>query len=162
MNTPSETMIRPCQVFHLISYLQYPFMLVATGYYIPFVISLAQRHPDWGYLNYALLLFGVALSFSTLQDTAKTQNKFSKKIWESPEKGRMALLLLAMLAFGFIACGLLMHCFSSSEVTSNIAVGVIVLGIGFVGVLKSGIEMFENHRKDKNITQDNPEHQDGL
>lgn len=32
----------------------------------------------------------------------------------------------------------------------NAAVGVIVLGIGMIGVLKGAIEMFENHRKDKN------------
>ncbi|WP_340105059.1 hypothetical protein [Rhodohalobacter sp. 8-1] len=33
---------------------------------------------------------------------------------------------------------------------NSVAVGVMVLGIGYIGVLKSGIEMYENHRVDKN------------
>lgn len=147
-------MTNPRKIFNVISYLQYPLMLGAVGFYIPFVISLTKNNPDWTFLNYTLILFGVALSFSTLQDTTKTQNKLSKKIWENPKKGRIAILIIALPAFGFIIFGLSMLYFSKSDMTENIAVGITVLGIGLVGLLKSGIELFENHRKDKNTTAD--------
>ena len=145
-------MNNPRKIFNAISYLQYPLMLGAIGFYIPFIISLTKNSPDWTSLNYTLILFGVALSFSTLQDTTKTQNKFSKKVWEDPKKGRIAIVIIALLAFGLIIFGLSMLYFSKSDMTENIAVGITVLGIGLVGLLKSGIEMFENHRKDKNTT----------
>lgn len=122
-------------------------------FYIPFILSLQKNNPDWAALNQVLILFGVALSFSTLQDTTKTQNKFSRKIWENPTKGKIAIILMAVLAFGFIISGLSMLYSSKSDVTENIAVGITVLGIGLIGLLKAGIEMFENHRLDK-ITTD--------
>ena len=40
--------------------------------------------------------------------------------------------------------------FSKDEIPKNITFGILVLGIGVIGMLKSAIEMFENHRKDKN------------
>jgi len=40
--------------------------------------------------------------------------------------------------------------FSKDEIPNNITFGILVLGIGVIGMLKSAIEMFENHRKDKN------------
>lgn len=140
----------PKQLFHLISYLQYPLYAGAIVFYIPFVRSLMDKSTDWSMLNYVLILFGVALSFSTLQDTTKTQNTFSKKVWESPIKGKIALGFIAFLAFSFVTVGLTLLYVSRSNATESIAVGVTVLGVGLVGVLKSALEMFENHRKDKN------------
>lgn len=140
----------PKQLFHLISYVQYPLYAGAIVFYIPFVRSLMDKSTDWNMLNYVLILFGVALSFSTLQDTTKTQNTFSKKVWESPIKGKIALGFIAFLAFSFVTVGLTLLYSSQSPATENIAVGVTVLGVGLVGVLKSALEMFENHRRDKN------------
>ncbi len=143
-------MRNPRKIFHLVSYLQYPLVIAAVICYIPFVVALTNNELDWNSLNYVLILFGVSLSFSTLQDTKKTQNKISRKIWEHPTKGKIALVFMAIIAFGFIAFGLFTFFQSSTENTENVAVGLVVLGIGFIGILKSSIEMFENHRKDKN------------
>ncbi|MCB0497541.1 MAG: hypothetical protein KDC79_15465 [Cyclobacteriaceae bacterium] len=139
----------PKQLFHLISYLQYPLYAGAIVFYVPFVRSLMDKAPNWTMLNYVLILFGVAISFSTLQDTTKTQNKVSRKVWESPVKGKIALGFIALLAFSFVGVGLALLYVSRSDTTESIAVGITVLGIGLVGVLKSALEMFENHRKDK-------------
>ena len=145
-------MKNPRTIFHLISYLQYPLMLAAVAFYVPFILSLKSGALDWTYLNYALIIFGIALSFSTLQDTTKTQNKLSRKIWESPTKGKITIVVMALFAFSMIIGGLSMLYFSQTGITESVAVGLIVLGIGLIGLLKSAIEMFENHRKDKNTT----------
>ena len=100
-------------------------------------------------MNYVLILFGVALSFSTLQDTNKTQNKFSRKIWENPVKGKIALIVISISAFAFVVIGLFTLYYSKTDNSENISVGITVLGIGLVGLLKSALEMFENHRTDK-------------
>ncbi len=140
----------PRKIFHTISYLQYPLMLASLAFYVPFVISMINKSTDWSMLNYVLILFGVALSFSTLQDTTTTQNAFSKKIWQHPIKGKIMLTVIAALAFVLVVAGLLALFLFEADQTEGVAVGITVLGIGMIGLLKSAVEMFENHRKDKN------------
>lgn len=139
----------PRKVFHTISYLQYPLLLAALGFYVPFVISMLNKQPDWESLNHVLILFGVSLSFSTLQDTTTTQNKISKKIWQHPTKGKVALVIIAIMAFGFMVAGLVALMWFKADHSQTVAVGVTVLGIGLLGVLKAAIEMFEHHRLDR-------------
>lgn len=105
--------------FHKISYLQYPLMLVGLYWMArPLINNLNNLWADY---NMALIFYGLAISLSTLQDTTKSQNKLSLKIWQSPRYARIFL--------------------------NEISFGIISLGIGFVGVLKSGIEMAEHHQK---------------
>lgn len=92
--------------FHKVSYLQYPFMAVALWYVIKpytylfddpenyFLIALAD------YQN-MLIFLGIGISFSTLQDTTKTQNNFSKKVWQSPRKGKAFSSVHSRLDFYF-------------------------------------------------------------
>jgi len=134
----------------MISYLQYPLILVALVFYVPFVMSLLNKSVDWSYLNHSLILLGVALSFSTLQDTTTTQNELSKKIWQDPKKGQRMLYLVAVMALLFMLAGFLFLFVLPIKGAEDVAVGLIVLGIGFIGILKAAIEMFENHRLDKN------------
>ena len=134
----------------MISYLQYPLILVALVFYVPFVMSLLNKAVDWSHHNYSLILLGVALSFSTLQDTTTTQNELSKKIWQDPKKGQRMLYLVAVMALLFMLAGFLFLFVLPIKGAEDVAVGLIVLGIGFIGILKAAIEMFENHRLDKN------------
>lgn len=136
--------------FHIISYLQYPLIAVALVLYYPLMKSFKAGSLDWELVNYILILFGTALSFSTLQDTTKTQNKISKKVWFDPVKGKIMLVFFAVMAHLFIIAGFILMIYKKNSMQENAAVGVIVLGIGMIGVLKGAIEMFENHRKDKN------------
>lgn len=140
----------PKKLFHIVSYLQYPILASSLIFYIPFVISLYNQTPDWNALNFMLILVGLGLSFSTLQDTTTTQNKFSERIWKSPKKGKYMLIAMAVFAGLLIVSGLIFMVLSKDDLTNSVAVGVMVLGIGYIGILKSGIEMYENHRIDKN------------
>lgn len=137
-------------LFHRVSYLQYPFVLVSLYYYTFFVMSLAEGAPDWEQMNSVLVFFGIAISFSTLQDTSTTQNALSRRVWESPRKGKIALGALAVMTAFFMISGLLGFLNSYSAAHEEVSLGLIVLSIGLLGLLKAAIEMFENHRRDKN------------
>ncbi|MEO9020691.1 MAG: hypothetical protein ABI237_13730 [Ginsengibacter sp.] len=143
-------MFNPRNVFQIISYIQYPMMLIAMFYVLkPYFLGFDTI---WENYNYTLIFMGLAFSFSTLQDTTKTQNKFSKKIWENPEKGKTALVIFGLMALCFLLLGFFGIYISKSEILQQVSFGMIVLGIGLIGVLKSAIEMFENHRLDKKGT----------
>lgn len=138
-------------LFHYVSYIQYPLMLIALYFVLSsYFYGIESTELIFKNLNLMLIFMGLAISFSTLQDTNKTQNKFSKKIWESPKKGKVALVCLCVLCLFLIICGLYGFLNTNDDVLKEISLGIIVLGIGMIGMLKTAIEMFENHRKDKN------------
>lgn len=142
-------MFNPKKVFEKISYLQYPSMIVALLFTLkPYFFGFETI---WENYNYAMIFFGLGISLSTLQDTSKTQNNFSKKIWQDPKKGKIAIIFMALLAALFILVGLFGIYVSTNEIIKQLAFGTIVLGIGYIGMLKTAIEIFENHRMDKKI-----------
>jgi hypothetical protein len=124
-------------------------MIVVLYYYVQVIISIANGDPDWSALNSALIFLGILVGFSTLQDTTKTQNKISRKIWESPNKGRIALWTISVLVLLFLISGLIGFLSSRENIHKQVSFGLIVLGIAMLGMLKGAIEMFENHRKDR-------------
>lgn len=144
------------QLFHYISYLQYPLMLVAMYFVLrPLIEGMdgeAQINFFFSSLNSALIFMGLSVSFSTLQDTTKTQNEVSRKIWEDPKKGKTMLVLMALFTLFFMLGGLYGYfgIQAHNSKFKELSFGMIVFSIGWLGLLKAAIEMFENHRKDKN------------
>ena len=136
------------RIFHLISYLQYPLLLVALGYMAhPYFAGLDTFWQTfWPSVNNALIFSGLAISFSTLQDTTKTQNNFSKKIWENPRKGMLALWVISATTLAFLAVGMYGLYVSKGGIVKEVSFGVLMLGLGYVGLLKTAIEMHEHHR----------------
>lgn len=135
-------------LFHFISYLQYPFMLLAV-----YVVLTGNPDLIFETINKVLILFGLGISFSTLQDTTKTQNKMSRKIWEHPIKGKLALLVMSLMTLAMLVTGILEYFSTEDSKFKEMSMGLIVLGIGYIGLLKTAIEMFENHRLDKSPRQ---------
>jgi uncharacterized membrane protein len=105
-------------------------------------------------LNNVLIFMGLSVSFSSLQDTSKTQNELSKKIWEDPIKARIMIIIMALAILFFLLSGLFGYFFLEVGVMKEVSIGIIIFGLGMFGLLKAAIEMFENHRKDKNPTAD--------
>ena len=136
------------QFFHYVSYLQYPMM--AVGLYFVLQPYFNDFNEMFNSLNRALVFVGLGISLSTLQDTTKTQNEASRKIWESPKKGKLFLILMSAMTLFFIVSGLFGIFASEEAILSELSLGLVVIGIGFLGILKAGSEMFENHRLDKN------------
>ena len=141
--------------FHYISYLQYPLILIALYFALsPYMMGMEKlrENPDLIFenLNNLLIFMGLAVSFSSLQDTTKTQNNFSKKIWENPKNGKITIITMSVMIMLILIMGLIGYLNVNNGILKNLAVGLIVLGLGMFGFLKATIEMFENHRKDKN------------
>jgi hypothetical protein len=132
------------QLFQAISYLQYPLMLAALGWMVyPY---FAGFDTFWTSLNNALVFMGLGISFSTLQDTSKTQNNFSKKIWEDPRKGMLALIVISGTTLVFLAVGMFGFFLSEGGILKEVSFGTLMLGLGYVGLLKTAIEMHDHHR----------------
>ena len=132
------------QIFQAISYLQYPLMLAGLGWMVyPY---FAGFDTFWTSLNNALVFMGLGISFSTLQDTTKTQNNFSKKIWEDPRKGMLALMVIAGTTLVFLTVGMFGFFLSEGGILKEVSFGTLMLGLGYVGLLKSAIEMHDHHR----------------
>ncbi|MFY0673311.1 MAG: hypothetical protein JXQ87_07895 [Bacteroidia bacterium] len=134
--------------FHYLSYLQYPFLIIALYFYFLFIFSF-KSGVEWAQLNNMLVIMGLSISFSTLQDTNKVQNKLSKKVWENPKKGKAFILILSVSIFTTIVSGLIFFFNATDGALKEISIGLIVFSIGMIGLLKTAIEMFENHRLDK-------------
>lgn len=141
-------MIDTRKVFHVISYLQYPMMLIAMYFVLQPYFN--DFNGIFKALNTGLIFLGLGVSFSTLQDTTKTQNEVSRKIWEHPIKGKIFLVLISVVTFTLIITGIIGVFAAAEAPLSELSLGLVVLGIGLVGLLKSASEMFENHRLDKN------------
>ena len=119
-------------------------------------LETIKQNPDLYFenLNSMLIFMGLGVSFASLQDITKTQNKLTRKIYEDPKKGRLFILMI-ILMIGFVLGSGLVGFFSNNDKTINeLSVGLIVLGLGMFGFLKAGVEMFEYHRSDKNAAAD--------
>ena len=142
-------------LFHYLSYLQYPLMIFAIFYAIEPYFKGSVGSPDENNLvldslNNMMIFLGLGISFSSLQDTTKTSLKFEKKIWENPKKGMWVIALIILLSFSITAFGVFGYFITENEQIKEVSFGAIVFGVGFIGFLKTGIEVFNNHRIDKN------------
>jgi len=139
--------------FHYLSYLQYPIMVVGLWFIIRPLILKDQGSFLENY-NMALIMIGLGISISTLQDTAKTQNKASRKIWEDPGKGKFMIILFSVAILVMIGSGLFFYLATTQSVLQEVSIGIMVVGIGSISMLKAMIEMRENHRKDRSTPED--------
>ncbi len=75
--------------FHYLSYLQYP-LLAGCMYFTSQLISDKFNLKTYlENINNILVLMGLAISFSTLQDAKKVSLKIEKKVWQSPKAGKI-------------------------------------------------------------------------
>jgi uncharacterized membrane protein YbhN (UPF0104 family) len=135
----------PKQAFQVISYLQYPFMVAGLLFCVKPIV-FAELSSLFSNLNIGLAFFGLGISFSTLQDTTKTQNDFSKRIYQNPKRSRIFLMVIFLQVLFFSALGLIGLFQSAQSPLNEIALGLISVGIGLIGVLKAAGEMAQHHR----------------
>jgi len=136
------------RLFQGVSYLQYPFMALALFYVLrPYTNGFTSLLADF---NLALLHAGVAIGFSSLQDPTTTQNQVSRRVWEDPRKGSWAIGLIGAVVVLSLGGGLAALYVPGDSRWSQLAMGLVGLGLGLFGLLKTAIEMFEHHRLDRN------------
>ena len=151
---PARSSVSIRDVFQWVSYLQYPAMLAAIAYTAKSAWTASHMGPagwspvfdDW---NYVLLYAGISVGLSSLQDSTRTQNDVSRRVWQDPRKGRWMLMLLSAYAMGAMVVGLVGAYMAESTVVNQLSLGLMAFGLGMVGLLKTAIEMREHHRLDK-------------
>jgi hypothetical protein len=90
---------------------------------------------------------GLSISFSTLQDTTKTQNEISRKIWSNPIYSKTFLIYISVSTFALLGMGAFGFFFSQEGIIKEVSFGTMMLGIGNLSLLKAALEMAENHQK---------------
>ena len=140
-------------LFHYLSYLQYPLMIFVIYFALePYLNGFFESEDKMNLaldsINNMMIFLGLGISFSSLQDTTKTSLKFEKKIWEDPKKGIWIIALIILLSFSTLAFGVFGYFITENEQIKEVSFGAIVLGVGLLGFLKTGIEVFDSHRKD--------------
>ena len=136
-------MNRATAIFHKVSYLQYPLMGVAMLFALqPYFNGFEDV---FGSFNKMLMFMGLSISFSTLQDTTKTQNKLSLRIYQNPTYSKYFLIYVGVMILFFIALGIIGLLGTENSKLQELSLGMIVMGIGMIGMLKSVFEMAKNH-----------------
>ena len=127
-------------LFQKISYLQYPLLAIGLFFlYRPIVSRLNNLVEDF---NLGLVFMGLAITFSTLQDTKKTQNKLSEKIWKNKKYATWFIVYFLFIIFILIALALFWQ-FGNNAALQGLSWGVLSIAMGLVVVVKAGLEMAE-------------------
>jgi len=92
--------------------------------------------------NLGLVLMGLAITFSTLQDTKKTQNKLSQKIWSNKKYASRVIVYFLILIFTLFALAMFWQ-WKGDAALQGLSWGVLSIAMGLIGVVKSGLEMAE-------------------
>ncbi|NBB87002.1 MAG: hypothetical protein GVY12_12420 [Bacteroidetes bacterium] len=156
-------MSNPRTVFHAVSYLQYLFIGFGVIYLVLPLLGVSgtadvatvdlTSAAFTGFIvergNVALLMIGIGVSLSTVQDTRTTQNTLSERIWRDPIKGKMTLALMAVLSLSLIAVSLVGIFVFPNSIVGGLAHGILALGVAYIGVTRAALEMFDHHCGDR-------------
>lgn len=130
-------MSRFLKYFHYLSYLQYVFLVWALFYWI--MIFIGSKSYQNIYINYSLILFGISISFTSFYNL-KNKKGFSDKLFLKPKLFKVYIVYVLVLSFSLLFWGIYLYFFAASGKSSDISIGLIVLGIGVLNLLKMSIE----------------------
>ena len=120
--------------------MQYPLMGISLFFmYRPWLNNRQNLLDDF---NLGLVFMGLAITFSTLQDTKKTHNKMSEKIWKNKKYATWFIVYFLLIIFVLIALALFWQ-FGDNAALQGLSWGVLSIAMGLIGVVKSGLEMAE-------------------
>ncbi len=142
------------QIFHTISYLQYPLLLVGLfliakpifkGY------NFLSENPEYLFETYnnALIFLGLTLSFASLQDPSKTSLRYEQRIWRNPKKAKTIFIITICTTALFFVSGIIGF-LARESLMRNFSYSSLILGIGLLGYLKLQLDIFENYRESGN------------
>lgn len=139
------------QIFHTLSYLQYPLLVIGLYLIVKPVFKgfdFLSSNPEYLFQTYnnALIFLGITLSFASLQDPSKTSLSYEKNIWKSPKKAKIIFFFTISTIVVFFTAGILGFLVTES-VIKEFSYGSLILAIGLLGYLKLQIDIFENHKE---------------
>lgn len=133
------------KIFHYISFLQYPSLIIALYYcYKPILFQSETVISD---LNLGLLFLGIALSFASLADISR-RTKIGDKIFGNPKNAKRWIVYLAILLISILSMGVFAQFFTDKNDLKDLSIGIFVLGIGMVGLLRMTLEIIKTYQAD--------------
>ena len=82
---------------------------------------------------------GIGFGLDSLKDYKKL-NWLDRQVLHRPKVARFYLAVMALVIFSFIGMGVKAYFSTEDSTLKEVAIGLIVFGIGAIGFLKSGIE----------------------
>lgn len=135
------------RILHYISFSKYPILLISIYFcYKPILQSDTDFFKN---LNIGLIFLGVGLSLDSLKDYKKL-NWLDKKVLHNPKIAKYYFLYIGIITLGFILIGIFCYLKPDNQL-NEISIGLIVMGIGMLGFLKSGIETTKDYMEKNNI-----------
>ena len=138
------------KTLHYVSFLQYPFMLIALYYcYEPLIKGFDSLDRDAIIENYNLgfLFFGIALSFTSLADLRK-RTKLGDKIFGKEKSAKRWLIFASCIILMIFSFAVICKFFTKDEELENLSIGIFVLGIGMLGLFRMNIEIIKTYQND--------------
>ncbi|WP_373775209.1 MULTISPECIES: hypothetical protein [Bacteroidales] len=137
------------KIFHLLSYLQYPLVAIALARLIfPLFrgFEYLSTHSEYLFSNYnqMLIYYGLALSFSSLQDPTKTSLRYERKIWKTPRKAKVILFATTVTMMLFFFTGFV-GLMADQPVMKEFTNGSFILSIGLLSYLKFQLDLYAIH-----------------
>ena len=130
------------RLFHYISFIKYPLLAVAVYFcYRPVLFDDSNYLGD---TNTGLIFLGLGISLDSLKDYKKL-TWLDKQVLHRPKLAKYYFALIAMIILGTIIVGAKGYFSAEKNNLKELSVGLIVLGIGAIGFLKSGIEATKSY-----------------
>ena len=89
--------------------------------------------------NKAFIITGIAVSYDALKDYRKL-NSMDKKVYHEPKIAKIYFSIMLTIFLTIMIYGVYGYFYSENGVLKELPMGLIVLAIGGVGVIKSGID----------------------
>ena len=125
------------KIFHYTSFIKYPILLIGIYFfYKPLFIENSNLFEDY---NNGLIFFGLGIGLDSLKDYQKL-TWLDKKVYYKPKIAKYYFLVLGFSIFSIIAVGILFYFRAEQSVFKELSIGFIIVGIGSLGLLKSGIQ----------------------
>ncbi len=133
------------KIFHYISFLQYPFLIIALYYcYKPLIFDNQNFAENY---NLGLLFIGIGLSFTSLADIKK-RTKLGDKIFGNPKNAKLWIIYLGILVLSIFSLAIITMFFTKKPELNQISIGLFVLGIGTIGLLRMNLEIIKTYQPD--------------
>lgn len=125
------------KLFHYISYIKYPILIIGIYFfYKPFFTNYSNLFESY---NSGLIFLGLGIGLDSLKDYGKL-TWIDKKVYHKPEIAKYYFLFLGFIIIIFIVVGAFGYFLTEETILNQLSIGLMVLGIGFLAVLKAGIQ----------------------
>ena len=123
--------------FHYVSFAKYPLLLLSL--YFVYQPILNENADTVSNFNNGLVFMGLGLGLDSLKDYKKL-NWLDRQVLHRPRVAQIYLAIMALAIFSILSLGVKAYFSAQTSALEEVAIGLIVFGIGAIGFLKSGIE----------------------